>query len=633
MGKAIQEKVWAALKDRQTWEERQRVFYALVRDGLRRRNKPFKGAADLHLPIVDNAIAKLMPYDINNTFGRERLASFTPLRGDLQAAGAQAAECLDWHLKKRSNFALHYARAKFLGKVAGRGVLCVRWDKDKKRLVFEAVDPLYFVVPKGTDSIDDADRLTHIMRLTVGQYKRDSRYNQDPDLLARIRGGDKQTQFTKDQEKQHREGLSYSTDEDEIILWRTLERVEEGWRVFTDSPCAPEAEIRAPFLLNWKWQGEPWQPYVSFIEEITDQGWYAPRGIAEKLAAFEAYGCKLWNSKADWLEYCSKPLFTQDVNSGAGTNRQNVKLAPGEVLPPGMAPGNIPEPPFALDNEINTVRQLAEETSGSPDFGVQNAENAEGGNKGRTATEWNYLGSFANQGIQYRGWISGLSEAEIYWRSWALLVQFAGDELSFISANALKVLPQQARHDQYLIEPDMTPDSWNKQARVQRAVARFQMFRADPDIDQIELKRSVIEADDPRLVKKLLIGQGVRAGEEAEDEAKEIAVMLLGYPATVNPGEDHALRLKVLFGFMQNAPQLGIPMTPAAVQRLQEHAATHVQMLQKQNPSAAKQITSAIEAVDPAVTLGTGDAGGLGTSNIERRTSNVEVGSGEALAV
>lgn len=606
MEKAIHEKVWQALKDRGTWEERQRVFYALVRDGLRRRNKPFKGASDLHLPIVDNAIAKLMPYDVNNTFGRERLASFTTMQSGLQEAGAQAAECLDWHLKKRSNFAVEFAQGKFSAKVSGRGILKVRWNPYRKRLEFESVDPLYFVMPKGADTIDEADWFTHIKRISVGQYRREKRYEQGDEVLGLIRGGDKQEEFTKTQEKEYREGINGTKNEDEIILWEIYERVAEGWRVSTIAPCSPETKVRAPFLLNYKFQDEPWQPFVAFSEEITEKGWYAPRGTAEKLAAFEAYGCKLWNSKADWLEYSSKPLFTQDVNAAAGTNTANIKLRPGEVLPPGMQAAAMPQPPFELDNEMNMVRQLAEETAGSPDFGVGQEKGAEGGDKSRTATEWNYLGSFANQGIQYRGWISSLSEGEVYWRAWALLVQFDGARLAMVTSGETKTLPEQAIHDQYLIEPDTTPDSWNKQQRVQRAVARFQMFRADPDIDQIELKRSVLEADDPRLVKKLLIGQSIKSGEEAEDEAKEIAVMLLGFPATVNPGEDHALRLKVLFGFMQHAPRLGIPMTPAAVQRMQEHTAQHLMMLQQQNPQAGKQMLQAVEAVDPVLTEGTG---------------------------
>lgn len=125
MARTLHDQVWQALKDRQVWEERQRVFYALRRDGLRRRNKPFKGAADLHLPIVDNAVEKLKPYYINGIFGRQQLASFTPLRRQLGEASAQAAECLDWKLRKESNFPEAVAHVFDLKLVCGRGVLKV----------------------------------------------------------------------------------------------------------------------------------------------------------------------------------------------------------------------------------------------------------------------------------------------------------------------------------------------------------------------------------------------------------------------------------------------------------------------------------------------------------------------------
>lgn len=568
------------------------------RDGLRRRNKPFKGAADLHLPIADNAVEKLKPYYLNGIFGRQQLASFTPLRQQLAEASAQAAECLDWKLRKESNFPREMAHLFDTTLVYGRGILKVRWDPKLKRVCFDSIDPLFFIVPKGSDVIDEMDWFCHVKQLTVAQYRREKRYHQDDDLIERLRGGPKQEEFSKDQEKAHREGLTWTKDEDEIILWECYEKTEDGWIVRTTGAHSPELVARDPFRLNYTFQEKPWQPFVSFTCEITDKGWYAPRGVVEKVASFETYGTKLWNMKADWLEYSGKPLFTQDATLGAGHNKENVKLAPGEVLPPGMTPASVPEPPFALDNEMQTVRQLAEESSGSPDFGIQGQEAQQGKPASRTATEWNYLGSFANQGIQHRAWISSLSEGEVYWRAWALFVQFAGEELSWIAGQEQKILQKQARHDQYLIEPDAQPDAWNKQTRVQRAVARFQMFKGDPDVDQIALKRSVLEADDPRLVKKLLIGQGVRSGQEAEDEATEIVIMERGWPAVVEPGEDHALRIKVLAGYLEFLGMQGAPVNPVARQRMQEHLAMHVRYLQEQNPAAAKQFMAAIAVVD-----------------------------------
>lgn len=598
MHKSLTDRIWCALKDRTTWEERQRVFYAMRRDGLRRRKKPYPGAADLHLPIADNAVSKLKPYDINGVFGRQVLASFTALRSQQAEASARAAQFLDWNLRNRSNFARAYARAVDRKYVAGRAILKVRWDADAGGVTFDVVDPLYFVVPtKGSDDIDEMDWFCHIKVLSVGQYRRARQYVQDEQLLGRIRGGDRQEEFTKEREKEHREGLTFSNDEDTIVLWEAYERVPQGWRVSTCSPCAPDHPVRQPFLLNYRWQDKPWQPFVCLVDEITDEGWYAPRGVVEKVAPFETYGTKLWNAKADWLDYANKPLFTQEVGAAAATNRQSVTLAPGEVLPPGMAPAQIPEPPFALDGEINACRQLAEESAGSPDFGVA-AEGGGGKDEKRTATEWNYIGSFANQGIQHRAWIASLSEGEIYWRAWALYVQFGGEELAYWDSGERKVLAAQARHDQYLIAPDTQPDQWNKQQRMARAVARKQMFTGNPNIDQVELDRSVLEVDDPRLVNKLVIGQSVKAGEEAEDEAKELTIMIQGFPATVSPGEDHALRIKVLAGWLQFQGMRGIAVDPVARQRVQEHLAQHVRFLQEQNPQAARQFLGAVAALD-----------------------------------
>ena len=616
MAKKLHEKILGALDGRSVWEERQRIFYEMRHEGLRRRNKPFKGAADLHLPVGDNAVGKLKPYYINAIFGRQRLASFTPLPQQHRDATSAAADFLDWKLRNESNFALEIAYLIDAMLVCGNPVLKLRWDKHAAYgaggVVFECIDPLFFVVPEQGDEIDEMDWFCHIRQTTVAKYQRDERYNQSEELIARIRGGDRQVEHWKEQEKQGREGLTYSKDEDEIVLFEAWQRVKEGWKVSTFSPSAPNEPVRPDFICGYKLRGKPMQPFVRWRVEITEKGFYAPRGVVEQVAPYETYGTKLWNSKADWLEYSMKPLFTRSPDA-AMANTANITLKPGEMLPPGVTPAAMPGPPFEVSEEIQNTRQLAEEAAGTPDFGVQQQEQA-GKNGNRTATEWNYLGSFASQGIQLKAWITGQSEGETYRKAWALHVQYGGKELTYFQSDDLKVLPEQALHDQYLIQPDAAPDAWNKQQRMQRSVARFQMLKGHPNVRQDELVKSLLEDDDSRLVKRLYITSDQKAASEGEDEAIEISALLLeGYPAAVLPGEDHALRLKILFGKLQQLSLMAMPTTPEEMmratmgrQRMHEHIQAHLQALQQENPAMARQIMQAMQALDP----GAGGAGG-----------------------
>lgn len=625
MPRTLHEKLLNALQERSVWEDRQALYYEMRHQGIPRRNKPFKGAADLHLPLGDNAVEKLKPYYINSIFGRQRLASFTALRQQLGDATSGAADYLDYQLRNESNYALQAAYIVDLMAVSGSPVMKIRWDPKanggKGGLVFEAVDPMFFIVPPRGDEIPEMDFYCHVRQTTVAKFMRDPKYSASNELIGRIRGGQNLEEHSqKEQDKAAREGITYSKDEDEIILFETYERVKEGLRVSTYSPSAPDDKVRADFLLGYRMRKEPMDPFIRWRMEITEKGFYAPRGVIEKVAPYETYGTKLWNNKADWLEFTMKPLFIRDAQSALG-NTVNVSLRPGEVLPPGVQPATMPEPPFALDNEIATTRQLAEERAGTPDFGVTDEANKQGG-ENRTAAEVNLVGSFASQGIQMKAWISAQSEGETYRKAWALIVQFGGKDLTYYQSSERKVLPKQALHDDYLIQPDASPDQWNKQQRMQRSVARFQMFKGHPNINQEELAKSVLEDDDARLVKRLFVSTGAKAANESEDEALEITGLLLeGYPAQVNPGEDHVTRLRILFGKLQQLSMMPPPQTPEeaarqrmGAKRMQEHVMQHLMMLQQENPALAKQFVAAIQQLDPGAGAASAAGGVPGTT-------------------
>jgi hypothetical protein len=623
LSKEIQARLQEQLSRRSVWEQRQRIWYEMARDGLPRRNKPFPGAANLHLPIGDNAVEKLKPFYDNSVFSRQTLAAFTPLdnaeQGDSSAA---AAEFLDWKLRKESNYPKAYGFLIHLMLVGGRAVLKVRWEPGRQegmgKLAFDAIDPLYFIPQAEKDDPAEMDLFCHVQQLSVEAYKRRKQYTeQDEDVIKVIRGGENQASLYKDQEREFREGLNGSTNKELIVLWEAWERVENGFRVRTFSPCQPDKPVRKDFIFPVKWRGERIQPFVAVQAELSESGWYSPRGVVEKVAPYEAYGTKLWNQKADWLEYSAKPLFERDASAAMPNTAGNIMLRPGEMLPPGVKPAAMPAPPFSLDEEINVCRQLAEESVQVPDFGVT----PEGDSKDtRTATEMQYIGSFASQGIQYRARVNGLFEGQIYRTAWAYLVHYGKKELTYFSAKSRKVLPAQALHDNYLIEPDATPDAWNRTQRLQRSVARFQMLKGHPNINQEELVKSILEDDDPRLVKKLFLSSGAKAANEAEDEAIEIMILLEGFPAAALPGEDHQTRLRMLFGKLQQLSMMPPPETPEEFQRvaigrqrMHEHIGQHMQLLQQENPALAKQFAAAIQAVE-----------GAGGGGVEGRGSSVE---------
>jgi hypothetical protein len=562
--------------------------------GIPRRNKPFIGAADLHFPLIDTALDKFKPFYLNAAFGTQQLASFTPLSAAKSEASASAEQCFDWKTRNETNFESELDMVFDSMLMGGRAILKQRWVSGEKTVEYEYIDPLFLIVPKSTRDLKTASWVCHVKQLSFLDYELDEAYagKQDPEFIAKIRGGKERQLDTagRDQEKALREGITYSDDDDTIVLFEVWAREKAGWRVHTFAPGLPDDPVRAPFLCPYKSQGKPYLPFVSYQFEVKDRGWYAPRGVAERLAPFETYLSKTWNAKADAMEFHSKPLFTSDQPL---TNTGNVKFRPGDWMPPGTRAVELPPPSISLDNEMNLTRTIAQEAIQVPDFGA-----SEEGKPTKTATEVSYVQSFASQGVQYRGRIAFRSLAETFRISWALWVQYGGEELAFIAAQDRQVLPAQARVDNYHIEPNGTPDQWNRGQRLQRAIARFNMFRAHPNIDQAELAKSILEEDDPRLVKRLFVDSGQRSANEQEDEAIEIMLCMSGYPPSVRPGEDHALRIRMIAGKLAQLAHTGAPVDPVAQQRLHDHLVAHLQALQQENPALAKQFTSAIHALD-----------------------------------
>lgn len=584
-----------ALKDRQPWEDRQRIFYMMRHHGVRRRNKPAANSADLHCKLLDTTIEKTKPFYHQQGFSSERLAQFVSLRRDQAKMAEAAAVYLDYHLREETNFEQEYLAATDAMLLGGRGILKCGWDEKRKRIRYECIDPLLLVVHQRANTLEESDWFCEVQVLSKAQYLRDPRFqHKDADFVAKITGGVKESgAYQQAIEKQTREGFTHSKNEDEIIVWNYWHNTGDGWQVHTVSPAYEETPLRDPFMWPLRLRGDVILPYTSLVSEVKDKGWYSPRGIADRIGAIENYINKVWNTKSDALEYATRPTFTADGPIG---NIGTIRLMQGEVLPGNLKPLQMPTPPMDLDMEMQNSRQLAEQNVMVPDFGIGGSQ---GGKDSRTATEVGFIQNLTGTGIELKGRVFRLGLRDTYRVSWALILhnRSSQDELIAFTSKEASVLPEQALHDSYLITPDGAPDAWNKNARLQRAVARFREFKGDPSIDQDNLRRELINADDPRLTDRLLIPSNMKAASEAEDEAMEIAIMMDGFPAAARPDEDHVVRIQTIVGKLEQLNATQTPVNPIAMQRLSEHLAQHIQFLRAQNPDAAKQVMAILSQV------------------------------------
>jgi len=562
---ALQGQIVEAVGQRSPWELRQTRWYELRHHGLRRTNKPWPKAADLHWPLIDTAIEKLKPLFLQQALGMDVVASFVPMRQQLNAYTKVAEDWFNYKIREKTNFTDEVLSWVDYTLMSGRGVMKCFWNPGDKRVGFEAVDPMYFVVPAYTTDLQDADWAVHVMPMSVPAYKRMAGqfgWKSDSKTIEKIRGNPQQDDnipgaATEDDAKQLREGITYTNNTDGVIVWEVYRKRDDGvWEVYLYSPAAVDLDLRDPMELPYD-HGQ--LPFIDFPYEIKDKGWFSPRGVCEILAPFELSMTSMWNHKHDAMTLYNRPLFRAEREL---PNSINLRFQPGQILPYGVAPVQMPQPPVSFDQELNQTRAVAENRIGSPDYAMGSVMS--GGSDRRTATEIQSINAQAMQSGDLRARLFRMALGKLYRQAWGLYVQYDSKSLRYRFAEDSLEADPKALHDQYELEPKGGMDMVSRQMMIQQAINRKQLFMNSPWVDQVELDKSIMELDDPSLVKRLLRDPGQKAADELEDETKTIPTLLVGIPVPAKPGQNYAGRIGVLMQYLNGAMQQGQQLSPVS---------------------------------------------------------------------
>lgn len=562
---SLQGQIVEAVGQRSPWEIRQTRWYELRHHGLRRTNKPWPKAADLHWPLIDTAIEKLKPLFLQQALGMDVVASFIPMRQQLNAYTKVAEDWFNYKIREKTNFTDEILSWVDYTLMSGRGVMKCFWNPGDKRVGFEAVDPMYFIVPAYTVDLQDADWAVHVMPMSVNAYKRMAGqfgWKSDSKTIEKIRGNPQTDDnvpgaATEDAAKQIREGITYTTNTDGVIVWEVYRKRDDGvWEVYLYSPAAVDLDLRDPMELPYD---HAQLPFVDFPYEIKDKGWFSPRGVCEILAPFELSMTSMWNHKHDAMTLYNRPLFRAEREL---PNSINLRFSPGQILPYGVAPVQMPQPPVSFDQELNQTRAVAENRIGSPDYAMGSAMG--GGSDRRTATEIQSINAQSMQSGDLRARLFRMALGKLYRQAWGLYVQYDSKSLRYRFAEDSLDADPVALHDQYELEPKGGMDMVSRQMMVQQAINRKQLFMNSPWVDQVELDKSIMELDDPSLIKRLLRDPGQKQQDELEDETKTIPTLLIGIPVPAKPGQNYAGRIGVLMQYLNAAIQQGQQFSPAS---------------------------------------------------------------------
>lgn len=587
-----------SLSDRSRWEERQDIWYKMRNHGLRRTRMPFPKAADLHYPLIDTVIEKLTPFYLQQFSGAALLVDFIATDGsgrDIASLSEQAARFFDYEVKQNTNFEDEEEPLIDSMLLSGRAVLKIRWDDAKEGVSYDVLDPLFFIVPTMTKSLQDAEFITEVVQYSPAQYKQIKVFRQDDDFVQLLykKGDENGDGDDTNDIKYTREGLS-QPDGKTIVLWTTYRKewVEEKYsvveidpisgaeiaveqvrkvrrvRVYTYAPHMPDKPVRPPFTLPYKHND---YPFVDFPAEGKEKRWYSPRGVAEKLASFEVYLCKVWNEKADAMTFYNNPIYS--TNGAPIANASNLKMAPGSVFQSALQRVDAGNPPISFDQEMINTRSAAESLVQVPDFGMGKQTDL---SERRTATEIQAISQLSSAGQDARAQLFRKRLRQVYRQTWAILKDYKKDSvLRFIHDGKAGVADRAIFNQDFDVAPAGAPNSWNKQYHAQVALQLLQLFRQDPNVNQIALKRAVIETLAPQYLTDLII----------------------------DPRHEMAIR-QILQELQQYEAQNGV-VPPEAKQQALAAIQEHFNAIKAANPQAAAALAQQLgQAMQPQAAAG-----------------------------
>jgi len=564
----------------------------MTNGGLRRKKKPWAGAADLHYPLANSVISKFVPFYINQIYTAENLASFVPRNPSLQQYRYAAESWFSYQLRERSNFEVEIQVHIAAMLRCGISFMKIYWDEPTQAVKFDSVNPMYLVVPPSTVDMGTCDRCCHILEMSEEQYRRHEEYKQGDDFVKRLLGtgnsaGAGVTAYN--QHKLSKQGITEPSKRDSIIVWECYHRDgNNGIVVDTISPQCPDEPIRPRFKLPYSHGNFPFVPCV--MEFSADKGVYANKGICEMVAPFEASLTKTMNAKSDAMSLYNAPMFATDQDM---PNINNIRFGTGVLLPTGVKPVVMPQPPISFDQEVTTMRAIAEYMVSMPDYGLSQRAGSQGSQKPRTATEIQNIGQLMGTNTDLRIKIFRLSMSEVYRQAWSILTEYAHSQLMYEYQQQFKAVPLDALVMDYAIRPSGSADGINRVAQYQKALVRFQNLRGDPFVQQAELRKDLLEIDDPQLVSRMLIDPNMKGQTEAEAAAAENLLLDQGFGGVVaEPTDEHEVHVQIHMDRLQLLANARQNLDENAGNAYTQHMQAHIQLLGQTNPNLAKQLAS-----------------------------------------
>ena len=398
---ALRDLVAQDMKDRGEWFDRCKKN---EKERYKRENtaKPlYDGAPNLVDPVIDDLIRELKQAVVTTLWQSPRLAQFIGL-DELAVRHAEAAEvAFDFHLRRigktRQRMSLSVDHQLTYGSAVAK-LVTATGAGGREVPEFGCVSPLSVVVPTATNEITDAQRVTHLFRFTLAEFKRAAKLNGwEADAVSAIervwkeKGAVVYSGDAAAARGHYRDG-QLATSARFVEVWEVYhETSDAGRRVAVFCPALPQTPL---YDRPWAWPRilaseetppeRPW-PFVQFRYEDCE-GFYNSRGLPEILEVDQKEASTYRTARGVSIDFAGKPFVD-------GVRRSTpFKFRAGEYLDGAQIVWAEP-PDAAQTYQQEYARTLAMKRVGSAQGAISSVAQ---GDARKTATEVRTLTAAAN---------------------------------------------------------------------------------------------------------------------------------------------------------------------------------------------------------------------------------------------
>ena len=135
--------------------------------------------------------------------------------------------------------------------------------------------------------------------------------------------------------------------------------------------------------------------------------------------------------------------------------------------------------------------------------------------------------------------------ARLHRQGWQLLIQYDKD-LAFIKDGIYQSIDKNIKDEIVSIRPNGSSDSWNLQLRMTKCVARLQLYKGDPFINQGELRKTCLELDEPGLVARLYQDPDTAQQDQNQKQMEEMPALELGFQIQTDSTDDDSAHIGLI---------------------------------------------------------------------------------------